>query len=56
MAIATNSNDIKLYNILTMDCELLRGHTDIVLSLSTTPVNVYLLISSGKVYTFHKLC
>ncbi|KAF3426745.1 hypothetical protein E2986_00910 [Frieseomelitta varia] len=48
MAIATNSNDIKLYNILTMDCELLRGHTDIVLSLSTTPVNVYLLISSGK--------
>ncbi|KOX68996.1 Transducin beta-like protein 3 [Melipona quadrifasciata] len=48
MAIATNSNDIKLYNILTMDCELLRGHTDIVLSLSTTPVNAYLLISSGK--------
>lgn len=48
MAIATNSNDIKLYNILTMDCELLRGHTDIVLSLSITPVNAYLFISSGK--------
>ncbi|XP_076764821.1 transducin beta-like protein 3 [Xylocopa sonorina] len=48
IAIATNSSDIKLYNVATMSCELLCRHTDIVLSLATTPSNTYLLISSGK--------
>ncbi|CAK9822022.1 Transducin beta-like protein 3 [Anthophora retusa] len=48
IAIATNSCDIKVYNILTMNCELVRGHTDIVLSLATTPANSNLLISSAK--------
>lgn len=48
IAIATNSCDIKLYNISTMNCELLCGHTDIVLSLATTLANAYLLISSAK--------
>ncbi|KAG6800849.1 transducin beta-like protein 3 [Apis mellifera caucasica] len=48
IAIATNSCDIKLYSTLTMNCELLRGHIDIVLSLATTPANVYLLISAAK--------
>nr|XP_003699221.1 PREDICTED: transducin beta-like protein 3 [Megachile rotundata] len=48
IAVATNSCDIKLYNISTLNCELLCGHTDIVLSLATTPANVYLLLSSAK--------
>ncbi|CAL7933041.1 unnamed protein product [Xylocopa violacea] len=48
VAIATNSCDIKLYNIATMNCELLCKHTDIVLSLATTSSNSYLLISSAK--------
>ncbi|KZC07335.1 Transducin beta-like protein 3, partial [Dufourea novaeangliae] len=48
LAVATNSCDIKLYEISTMNCELLRGHTDIVLSLASTPVNVCLFLSSAK--------
>lgn len=48
IAVATNSPDIKLYNILTMNCELLCGHTDIVLSLATARTNAYLLVSSAK--------
>ncbi|XP_076246835.1 transducin beta-like protein 3 [Calliopsis andreniformis] len=48
MAVATNSCDIKLYDSKIMACQLLRGHTDIVLALATTPVNVYLLLSSSK--------
>lgn len=35
-----------------MNCELLRGHIDIVLSLATTHANVYLLISAAKVCRF----
>ncbi|XP_017881942.1 transducin beta-like protein 3 [Ceratina calcarata] len=48
VAVATNSPDIKLYNISTMNCELLCGHTDIVLSLATARINAYLLVSSAK--------
>ncbi|XP_076297483.1 transducin beta-like protein 3 [Lasioglossum baleicum] len=48
VAVATNSCDIKLYEISTMNCQLLHGHTDIVLSLATTPANVCLFLSSAK--------
>ncbi|XP_076644102.1 transducin beta-like protein 3 [Halictus rubicundus] len=48
IAVATNCCDIKLYDISTMNCQLLRGHTDIVLSLATTPANVCLFLSSAK--------
>ncbi|XP_066588920.1 transducin beta-like protein 3 [Prorops nasuta] len=48
IVVATNSCDIKLYELSSMNCRLLRGHTDIVLSFATSPVNPYLLISSGK--------
>ncbi|XP_076632877.1 transducin beta-like protein 3 isoform X1 [Colletes latitarsis] len=48
IAVATNSCNIKLYKASNMNCELLYGHTDIVLSLATTPANAYLLISSAK--------
>lgn len=48
LAVATNSNDIKLYSNDTMNCQLLKGHTDLVLSLCTSKTNPDLLLSSGK--------
>lgn len=49
VAVATNSCDIKVYDISSMNCKLLRGHTDIVLSLAATPADVNLFLSSAKV-------
>lgn len=51
LAVATNSPDIKLYELKTMNCQLLSGHTDLVLSLATTPADFSLLLSSAKVLT-----
>ncbi|KAJ8923201.1 hypothetical protein NQ315_001755 [Exocentrus adspersus] len=48
LAVATNSNDIKLYSNETMNCQLLKGHTDLVLCLNTSKTNPDLLMSSGK--------
>ncbi|XP_025152449.1 transducin beta-like protein 3 isoform X2 [Harpegnathos saltator] len=48
IALATNSCDIKLYDIASMNCQLLCGHTGIVLALATTPANANLLISAAK--------
>jgi U3 small nucleolar RNA-associated protein 13 len=45
LAMATNSNDIKVYDTKTMNSKILKGHTDIVLAL--TSYKTYLL-SSGK--------
>lgn len=35
LAMATNSNDIKIYDTLTMNSKILKGHTDIVLALAS---------------------
>ncbi|CAH1115995.1 unnamed protein product [Phaedon cochleariae] len=48
LAVATNSNDIKLYDNASMNCVLLKGHTDLVLSLSTSKTNPDLMLSSAK--------
>lgn len=48
IAIATNSNDIKLYENSNMNCQLLKGHTDLVLALNKTNSNPYLMVSSSK--------
>ncbi|XP_063995708.1 transducin beta-like protein 3 [Diachasmimorpha longicaudata] len=48
LAVATNSCDIKLYDTSTMSCQLLRGHTDLVLSLCVTQANRNLMVSSAK--------
>ncbi|KAL1130515.1 hypothetical protein AAG570_011761 [Ranatra chinensis] len=48
MAVATNSTDIKLYNRDSMNCQLLRGHTDLVVALSSTPANLCLFASASK--------
>eukprot|EP00058_Branchiostoma_floridae_P020644 XP_002606134.1 hypothetical protein BRAFLDRAFT_88045 [Branchiostoma floridae] len=34
IAVATNSEQVRVFNLATMDCQILYGHTDIVLSLS----------------------
>lgn len=48
LAVATNSADIKLYEDSTMNCKLLKGHTDIVLALSKCPDKPILMLSSSK--------
>ncbi|XP_075231380.1 transducin beta-like protein 3 [Lycorma delicatula] len=48
MAVATNSPNIKLYRSSNMDCQLLKGHTDLVISLATTRSNTSLFVSGSK--------
>lgn len=47
-AVATNSADIKIYHLDTMDCYIVKGHTDIVLSLSASSSKSDLLLSASK--------
>ncbi|XP_020295667.1 transducin beta-like protein 3 [Pseudomyrmex gracilis] len=53
IALATNSSDIKVYELATMNCQLLCGHTDSVLALATTLANANLLISAAKDNSIH---
>lgn len=48
IAVATNSNDIKLYDSDSMNCRLLKGHTDLVLALNKSITNANLLVSASK--------
>jgi len=48
LAVATNSHHIKVYNLDTMDCTLLKGHTDIVLALATSKADLNILVTSSK--------
>ena len=52
LAVATNTPDIKLYDLSTMSCQILCGHANIVLSLASTPANYNILLSSDKVRVF----
>lgn len=45
LVMATNSNDIKVYDLLTMNSIILKGHTEIVLALASFK---NILLSSGK--------
>ncbi|XP_055636648.1 transducin beta-like protein 3 [Toxorhynchites rutilus septentrionalis] len=45
LGMATNSSDFKVYDTTTMNCQLVKGHTDIVLSLSA---NNFFILSSSK--------
>lgn len=49
IAVATNSCDIKVYKSENMACQLLQGHSDIVVALSTSPANRSVLVSGSKV-------
>lgn len=46
--VATNSQYIKVFEIATQNCQLLYGHTDLVLSLTVFPSNMNLVASSSK--------
>jgi len=48
LAVATNSNHVKVYNLETMDCTLLKGHTDLVMALATSRANLNILVTSSK--------
>ncbi|CAG2173320.1 unnamed protein product, partial [Oppiella nova] len=48
IAIATNSPNIKIFELNSLNCYLLKGHTDIVLALETYPSDPTLLVSSSK--------
>lgn len=48
IALACNSNDLKLIDIETSKCQHLKGHNDITLCVKSVPVDPYLLISSSK--------
>lgn len=44
LAVATNSSDIKVYDTVDMNCQIVKGHSDIVLSLAS--LRNFLLSSS----------
>lgn len=48
IAVATNSPNIKVFDLKTMNCSIIKGHADIVLSLEVFPSDPYLMISSSK--------
>lgn len=47
-AIATNSHHIKVFEMTTFNCQILKGHTDIVLSLDVFPNHPFLMASCSK--------
>ncbi|CDW57894.1 transducin beta protein 3 like [Trichuris trichiura] len=46
--VATNSADIRVYNVATGHCQLVSGHTDIVLCVSAPKWSTSLFLSSSK--------
>ncbi|XP_037076640.1 transducin beta-like protein 3, partial [Pollicipes pollicipes] len=48
IAVATNSSIIKIYDVSTFNCQLVKGHADTVLSLSVSASNKNLFASSSK--------
>ncbi|XP_054168182.1 transducin beta-like protein 3 [Oppia nitens] len=48
IAIATNSPNIKIFELSTLNCDLLKGHKDIVLCLETFKSDPNILLSSSK--------
>ena len=48
LAIATNSNQLRMYDLSTMNCQLLQGHTGIVLTLAISN-NGNMLVTGSKV-------
>lgn len=48
IVVATNSPDLKYYHNDTMNCQIIKGHTDIVLALAAFPTKQDMFISSGK--------
>ena len=53
LAVATNSSEWKVYNLDTMNCQLLEGHTDIVLSLEVNDRGDMLVTGSKVLYPYN---
>lgn len=51
LAVAANSCDIHVYD-QNMNCSLLKGHTDLVVSLASSRGSPNILVSGGKVIEF----
>lgn len=50
LAVATNSEELKIFDVHTLDCMITRGHTDMILALDTTCDGRF-LISGAKDHT-----
>lgn len=48
IVVATNSQDLKYYEMDNMNCQIVKGHTDIVLALAKFPTRPDMFVSSGK--------
>ncbi|XP_013199187.2 transducin beta-like protein 3 [Amyelois transitella] len=48
IVVATNSRDLKYYELESMNCQILKGHTDIVLSMAGFPTKPEMFVSSAK--------
>lgn len=48
LVVATNSPDLKYYEMDNMNCQIIKGHTDIVLALACFPTKPEMFISSSK--------
>lgn len=48
IVVATNSHDLKYYELENMNCQIVKGHTDIVLALASFPTKLDMFVSSGK--------
>ncbi|XP_023219052.1 transducin beta-like protein 3 [Centruroides sculpturatus] len=48
IAVATNSSYIKVFELSTFNCQLLKGHQDLVLSLDTFATAPHYLVSGSK--------
>lgn len=46
--VATNSRDLKYYEMDNMNCQIVKGHNDIVLALARFPTRPDMFVSSGK--------
>ena len=50
LAVATNSSQLRMYDLTSMNCQLLEGHTDIVLALEINNTGDT-LVTGSKVLT-----
>lgn len=46
--VATNSPDLKYYELESMNCQIIKGHLDIVLALASFPTKPEMFVSSSK--------
>lgn len=50
LSVATNSSQLRIYELASMNCQLLEGHTDIVLALEINGAGDMLVTGSKVSY------